>query len=127
MYNLEDRIHSIIFPRGTSDEIFFEEHNLWLIDERLAFHVFLSSDKAIGQAEPLQNDSRKEPDILVFDKAIAFSETAEVPFSSITIIEFKKPQRNDYSEDKNPFNQILNYIRESKRARRNNSTAVPFL
>jgi hypothetical protein len=65
-YHLEDRVHSIIFPRGkTSDEILFEEHSLWLIDERLAFHVFLSSDQAIRKAKPLDNNSKKEPDILI--------------------------------------------------------------
>lgn len=110
-YRREDRIHTIIFPRGkTSDEVLFEDHNLWLIDERLVFHVYLSSDKPIKQFSVLENSSRKEPDIVVFDKAFAFSETQEVPFSSITIIEFKKPQRDDYSENENPFAQVAKYI-----------------
>lgn len=114
-YSLEDRIHSIIFPKGkTSDDILFNEHNLWLIDERLAFHVFLSSDQPINRAAPLQNASKKEPDILAFDKAVAFSETLEVPFNSITIIEFKRPQRKEYSEKENPFTQIANYITDIK-------------
>ena len=117
-YSLEDRIHSIIFPRGTtSDEVPFGEHNLWLIDERLAFHVFLSSDRAIGQAEPLESDSKKEPDILVFDKAVAFGETPDVPFSSVTIIEFKRPQRNEYSEKENPFAQVARYIDDIRAGR----------
>ena len=110
-YHREDRIHSIIFPRGkTSDEVLFEDHNLWLVDERLVFHLFLSSDKPIKQLKVLESPSKKEPDIIVFDKAFAFSETREVPFSSITIIEFKKPQRNDYSETENPFTQVAKYI-----------------
>jgi hypothetical protein len=112
-YHPEEAIHGIIFPRGkTSDDIYFDEHNLWLVDERLAFHIFLSSDKPIRQAGPLQSESRKEPDILVFDKAVAFSETPDVPFSSITIIEFKKPQRNEYGEKENPFTQIADYVRD---------------
>jgi len=110
-YRTEDRIHNIIFPVGkTSDQICFEDHNLWLIDERLAFHVFLSSDRPIKQAKLLANESGEEPDIMVFDKAVAFSETADVPFTSITIIEFKRPQRNEYSETENPFTQIAKYI-----------------
>ena len=41
-YRQEDRVHNIIFPRGkTSDEVLFEDHNLWLVDERLVFHAFL--------------------------------------------------------------------------------------
>jgi hypothetical protein len=112
-YSLEDKIHNIIFPRfKTSDEISFEGHNLWLVDERLAFHVFLMSDKPISQAKHLTSDSKKEPDILIFDKAIAFSEAPDVPFSSITIIEFKKPQRNDYSDKENPFVQVTNLIED---------------
>jgi len=112
-YKTEDRIHSIIFPRGkTSDDVLFEEHNLWLIDERLAFHVFLSSDQPIKKAAVLESTSKKEPDIMVFDRTLALSENAEVPFSSITLIEFKKPQRDDYSENENPFVQIANYINE---------------
>ena len=114
-YRREDRIHSIIFPRGkTSDDLLFEDHNLWLVDERLAFHVYLSSDQSIRQAKPLQNDSKREPDILVFDKAVAFSETTEVPFNSITIIEFKRPQRNEYTDDENPFTQVFGYIDDIK-------------
>jgi len=110
-YRREDRIHNIIFPRGrTSDEVLFEDHNLWLVDERLVFHLFLSSDKPIKQLKVLDNSSKKEPDIVVFDRAVAFSEARDVPFSSITIIEFKKPQRNDYSETENPFTQVANYI-----------------
>ncbi|MFA5118809.1 MAG: ATP-binding protein [Candidatus Omnitrophota bacterium] len=110
-YSQENQIHDIIFPRGkTSDNILFNEHNLWLIDERLAFHTYLTSDQPIQQAKLLQSQSKKEPDILVFDKAMAFSETTTIPFSSITIIEFKRPLRNEYSEEENPFNQIFEYI-----------------
>ena len=112
-YRREERIHSIIFPRGrTSDEVLFEDHNLWLVDERLAFHIFLSSDKPLKRLQVLDSASKKEPDIIVFDKAVAFSETPDVPFSSITIIEFKKPQRDDYSEKENPLTQIAKYINE---------------
>jgi hypothetical protein len=114
-YRREERIHSIIFPRGrTSDEVLFEDHNLWLVDERLVFHLFLSSDKPIKQLAVLQNTSKKEPDIVVFDKAFALSEARDVPFSSITIIEFKKPQRDDYSEKENPFTQVAKYIDDIK-------------
>jgi len=125
-YRPEDRIHSIIFPRGkTSEEVLFEEHNLWLVDERLVFHAFLSSDKPIKQVKVLENSSKKEPDILVFDKAFAFSEARDVPFSSITIIEFKKPQRNDYSETENPFTQVARYIDDIREGRARTASGRP--
>ena len=45
-YSLESRIHSIICPMQiSSDEIKFEDMNLWLIDDRLAYHHYLASDK----------------------------------------------------------------------------------
>lgn len=85
---------------------------MWLIDERLVFHLFLSSDKAIRQLPVVESSSKKEPDIIVFDRAFAFSDARDVPFTSITIIEFKKPQRDDYSERENPFSQISKYIND---------------
>ena len=42
-------IHSIVFPRGKqSGEVGAEQQNLWLIDDRLAFHEHLFSDISIG-------------------------------------------------------------------------------
>jgi hypothetical protein len=125
-YGRAERIHSIIFPRGrTSDEVLFEDHNLWLVDERLVFHLFLSSDKPIKQLVVLENTSKKEPDIVVFDKAVAFSEARDVPFSSITIIEFKKPQRDDYSEKENPFTQVAKYIDEIREGKATTAAGRP--
>ena len=125
-YRKEDRIHSIIFPRGrTSDEVLFEDHNLWLIDERLVFHHFLSSDKPIKQLKVLESSSKKEPDIIVFDRVFAFTEAEGVPFSSITIIEFKKPVRNDYSETENPFTQVARYVDEIREGKATTATGRP--
>lgn len=45
-YSLESRIHSIICPmRTTSDDTELDDLNLWLIDDRLAYHHYLASDK----------------------------------------------------------------------------------
>ena len=46
--------------------------------------------------------------MLFFDKAISFSDST-IPFSSITIIEFKKPEKNEY-RIKNPFVQVAEYV-----------------
>jgi len=44
-YELEKEVHNLIFPmKATSDEIDYNNHNLWLIDESLAFQSFISSD-----------------------------------------------------------------------------------
>lgn len=110
-YRREDRIHQIIFPlRKTSNEVLFDDHNLWLIDERLIYHAFLASDKPLRTNAEVSTESRKEPDILVFDKACAFVTGNDVPYSAITIIEFKRPMRNDYNADENPFVQVRQYL-----------------
>lgn len=102
----EDAIHSIICPmRHTSDDVEFEEMNLWLVDERLAYHKFLASDKTLKSMPVIDTQSKKEPDIAIFDQAFAYSDNDE-PFSSITIIEFKKPD----NDSKNPINQVGEYI-----------------
>ena len=42
----EKAVHSLVFPLQTlSDEIGFEDHNLWMIDEKLSYHKYLASDK----------------------------------------------------------------------------------
>lgn len=112
-YSLEDKVHRLIFPMGqTSDDVPFDNHNLWLLDERLAYHRYLASDKQLRKTSPLINESKKELDLVVFDKACAFTDVTMGPFQAITIIEFKRPMRKSYSDTENPFDQILNYINE---------------
>ena len=116
-FNKEEVIHSLICPmRHTSDDVAFEEMNLWVIDERLAYHYFLASDKTIKSIPFIESKSTKEPDIAIFDKAFAFVDSDE-PFNSVTIIEFKKPD-NDSND---PIMQVGKYIdlikdRKSKKA-----------
>ncbi len=108
----EDTIHKLIFPlKAFSDDIGFEDHNLWVIDERLAFHKYLASDKKFKQIKALKSTSNDRPDLLIFNKPFAFSEN-EKPYSSIVIIEFKRPMRDDYTSEENPINQVMRYTRE---------------
>ena len=42
-YSLENTVHEIIFPlRTTSDDLPYDKMNLWIIDERLAYHHYLA-------------------------------------------------------------------------------------
>lgn len=105
-FDKEEVLHSLICPmRHTSDDIEFEEMNLWVVDERLAYHTFLASDKTLKSIPVIDCDSTKEPDIAVFDRAFAFSDSEE-PFNSVTIIEFKKPD----NDAKDPITQVGRYI-----------------
>ncbi|SDH03933.1 Histidine kinase-, DNA gyrase B-, and HSP90-like ATPase [Pedobacter terrae] len=112
-YKLEEDLHNLIFPMGQSnDSIPYEYHNLWLLDERLAFHSYINSDKQIRKNPLLVSDSRKEPDIAIFDFPWAFSEK-EGQMNSMVIFEFKRPGRDmDTSLDKNLDSQIMKYFQD---------------
>ena len=114
-YGKESQVHSIICPMQiTSDDVQFDEMNLWLIDDRLAYHHFLASDQTMKSLPILKSDVQRRMDIAVFDRAISYSADTEV-INSITIVELKKPQRNDLaSDEKNPINQVLGYVADIK-------------
>ena len=114
-YSKESTIHSIICPmQVTSDDIQFDEMNLWLIDDRLAYHSFLASDQPMKTLPVLQSDVPRRMDIAVFDKAISYSADTDT-LNSITIIELKRPQRDDLNSDEsNPINQVLKYVSDIK-------------
>ena len=107
-YALEKEVHNIVFPMGTtSDEIDYTRHNLWMIDERLAYHYYLASDKAISSYDVIKSSSGKEPDIAIFDKAFALTgDGQDSELNNITIIEFKRPGRTD----KDCVDQVVDYI-----------------
>lgn len=108
----ERAVHSLVFPLHTlSDEIGFEEHNLWLLDEKLSYHKYLASDKSFKQNDEISSESNDRPDILIFNKPFAFSND-EKPYQSVVLIEFKRPMRDDYTETENPIQQINKYARE---------------
>lgn len=134
----EETIHRLIFPlRCTSDDVEYEDHNLWLIDERLAYHQYLASDKPFKKLEIVDASSSDRPDIIsfngYFENKFAFSETKS-KFQSIVIVEFKRPMRKDYNnDDENPIDQVLNYIDNIKKDKRSlkdergfNVKEVPF-
>lgn len=114
-YAKEELVHKLIFPmRTTSDEVPFSEQNLWVIDERLAFHSHLASDLPLRRLQVVNADSKDEPDILVFNALSAFSE-AESAFQSIVLVEFKRPERKEYpAKDEDPVEQVLRYVRKLK-------------
>jgi len=105
-FSNEDIIHDLIFPRkSTTDQLAFEDHNLWIIDECLTFHAFAASDKPLNQTT--HSGSEERPDI------IAFAEVDEDKIArAVSILEFKKPQRTNFDED--PTRQLYRYLRDVK-------------
>lgn len=125
-YNSEASVHSIICPmRKTSDQIPFEDMNLWLIDDRLAYHYYLASDIPMSKLEPIDINSNHRMDIAVFDSPIAVS-SKKSDFSSISIIEFKKPGRNDYTDEKNPIAQVYGYVEDIRGGKVKQHNGRPF-
>jgi hypothetical protein len=116
-YSKEDVLHKLIMPMQTiSNNIKFEDSNLWLVDERLAFHNFLASDKTLTSFPITYSDSTKEPDLLglnVYDNPLLVNDGDNLPLASITVIEIKRPMRNDAKagEEKDPIEQALGYLK----------------
>lgn len=115
-YALEEAIHKLVLPmRTTSDDVPIDQMNLWLIDERLAFHMYLASDKPLTTIEPIASESTQRPDVIVFNRAMAFSEDGPPSFQTVVIVEFKRPMRDEYDEKENPIAQVYEYIREVRK------------
>lgn len=107
-YPFEKVLHKMIFPMGVSSkDVFLDQQNLWMIDERLCFHTLLTSDKKLNQIAGLGNTSAKEPDIFAFfyDTPIGIAEPDNLGGGGVVIVEFKRPGRDDY--DKDPADQIV--------------------
>ncbi|MDO8687268.1 MAG: hypothetical protein Q7K41_01630, partial [Dehalococcoidales bacterium] len=111
IYNKEADIHNIIFPmKNDSETIRYEEHNLWILDEKLNFTELISSDKATD------NKGGNRPDLLIFNNRMVYRNGNEKS-NPVTIFEFKQPQRDDFAVQSNkedPVDQILRYAREIK-------------
>ena len=110
-YSSEGVVHDIIFPRkGDTAKTPFDEHNLWLIDERLNFTEYVASDIALkGKAD--------RPDLLAYDKRVVFRGENE-PSNPVSVFEFKRPQRDDFtnpSSNEDPVQQVVRYVRRIRK------------
>lgn len=115
VYAREDLVHTLIYPmRADSEEVEFSRQNLWVVDERLAYHTYLASDLPMTRLRAVNATGGDEPDLVVFNTPRAFSE-AKSQHQSVLIVEFKRPERNDYPQkEENPVEQVLRYVRRIK-------------
>ena len=126
----EEVLHSLFLPRRTtSDTVDYDDHNLWLIDERLVYHRYLASDLPFSDQvrAPISVDGRERPDLVIYQQPLAFAPDEDAP-SAIVIVEFKRPERDDYTDEENPIAQVLDYIeqiRRGKARRADGSTVSP--
>ena len=103
-YKLEEDVHNLIFPLGlTNNDLEYENHNLWILDERFISYKFIASDKSITSFS--QTKSRKETDLILidnpqmFNNPISFGDKASGEVNSMVIFEFKRP--GDVAHQKN--------------------------
>ena len=109
-FNQESYMHNLIYPmRATSDDTDYETHNLWLIDEKLSYCSFVSSDVYFDN-----DPSQERTDILMLDNPVAVSENKNdgTVFDTIIIFELKRPMRDDYTDKNNPISQLYTYVRK---------------
>lgn len=118
-YPLEDVIHELIVPMHIdSENKDFIRSNLWLIDERLNFHNYMSSDIPLKKVHVSESKSQDRPDLFfLLDNPLLLTEekSKEVSKESIIIVEFKRPMRNDSKlKIENPMRQTLRYLDQIK-------------
>lgn len=111
-YPSEGVLHDIIFPRGgDSLSTGYDEHNLWIIDERLNFTTYISSDL------PLNGGKTERPDLVTYDQRVAYRGDNDSS-NPVVIFEFKKPNRDDFvnpSSKEDPVEQIVRYVNNIRR------------
>lgn len=115
-YQREDILHSFICPLrvntiedGTKKVESASSHDLWIIDERLTFAQYFSSDVEFSTlSQALESDER--PDVLIFDYVHGLRQTEEP--SKVLLVEFKRPGRTSYADNENPQSQVERYVRQ---------------
>jgi hypothetical protein len=113
-YQHESVLHNFICPMRVAtvgrkkNLIEPASHDLWIVDERLTFAQYFSSDVSFDDlAEEFKN--RDRPDLAVFDHVHGLREADDS--SKILLIEFKRPGRTTYDDSEDPRLQIERYIR----------------
>lgn len=115
-YQREDILHSFICPLrvktidgGGSKIEPAASHDLWIVDERLTFAQYFSSDVEFRKlSEAVESDER--PDVLIFDYVHGLRQTEEP--SKVLLVEFKRPGRKSYGDDENPQFQVERYVKQ---------------
>jgi hypothetical protein len=127
-FHLEKTLHSFICPMGVrgDDPQKFEatSHDLWIVDERLAFTRSFSSDKRLDKVLK-ENESPLRPDVLVWDMAHGLGVVdpeaqgrdldVSKPLQKVMVVEFKRPGREHYGKVEDQIEgQIIKYLTQLK-------------
>ncbi|MGN8118891.1 ATP-binding protein [Labrys sp. 22185] len=108
----EDTIHDLVFHRfSDSVDTDYFEHNLWLIDDALAFLPYISSDRAMHGKGRKKGD--KIADLAFFDDSLVLGDNDG---TTITIVEFKRPSRDNYrfgDVKHDPVMQVIETLKDA--------------
>lgn len=111
-YEQEKYLHELVYPmRSSSDDTAHGAHNLWLIDERLTYSSYITSDLPFNG---VNHEGR--PDIMCLESPVVMSVEGDHgrTYDSVIIFELKRPMRDDYNGSDNPIDQLLNYAEKIK-------------
>jgi hypothetical protein len=111
----EDVLHDIICPlKSTSSDLDYDDHNLWIVDDRLAFYSYFNSDTRMEKQVSDPTHPKDRPDVSIFDLGLGFEN--EDKSSPITIVEFKRPKIDNYTLEKNPITQVRKYVEDMRKS-----------
>jgi hypothetical protein len=115
-YQREDLLHTFICPmqiatigKKEAKDVAPASHDLWIVDERLTFAQYFSSDVPFDELSTSYK-SKDRADVLIFDKVHSLRQSDAAP--RVLLVEFKKPGRKDYGNDENPQQQVERYIKQ---------------
>lgn len=125
--HVENTLHTLLVPMRVNSSNPDEEeraaHDLWLLDERLAFASGFSSDKRLA-AVLEDSDSELRPDVLLWDVLYALGPVGHQggaedvedtePLSTVFIVELKHPGRENYKAEERIEDQVRRYVTEIK-------------
>jgi len=124
-FHLEKTLHTFICPMNVvGNRVESSTHDLWIVDERLAFTQSFSSDKRLDQVLG-HTDSDSRPDLFLWDQAFGLgvmdgqSDSDDIdlsePLSKVMIVEFKRPGRTSYPKPEDDVErQVVKYIKQIK-------------
>ena len=113
-FQTENLLHTFICPVRVNsvdggERAEASSHDLWIVDERLTFAKYFSSDVEFQKIlEGIEDDDRA--DLILFDHVHALKVGEET--NKVMLVEFKRPGRKGYSDDENPQHQIERYVRK---------------
>lgn len=118
-YTEEKSLHNLLFVMGGSNSnVSYEKHNLWLLDDRLTFFGYITSDKAIRLHAPMEGQTTcgKETDIAIYDVPFVYGEKDDYgTINAVLIFELKRPDRIvSYDEFGKQMREQTNGIRSGK-------------